>query len=140
MATLTSLRKAAKGAGISGAYKMSRAEILRYIDEPGCPPSKVMNPETYRCVARKGVAGRYILGTECRADQYLNTATNRCVTKTGRKGKRMDRARDPRYMLNPVTGRYVLKTGATGRELRGLPPLKKKRKTPPKPPRGPKPY
>jgi len=50
-----------------------------------CPPDKIMNPKTKRCVSRKGVIGRKILKgmNECPPDKIMNPKTKRCVSRKG---------------------------------------------------------
>jgi hypothetical protein len=134
MSTITELRTIARERGIEGYGKMNKSQLTRYI-QIVCRGDEVHNLTTNRCVKRRGKVGRSIAGPmPCRDDQLLNYTTNRCISKTGRTKRSKDLASSPRHMINPATGRYVLKTGAVGRQLRGLPPLKKKRKVAPKRP------
>jgi hypothetical protein len=72
-----------------------------------CPPDKILNPQTDRCVSKTGAIGKKILlellnknknkpkskkeikGNECPDDKILNPQTNRCVSKTGAIGKKI---------------------------------------------------
>lgn len=52
-----------------------------------CPPDKIINPATGRCVLKTGKIGRTILQTPCPPDKVRNPTTKRCVKKTGAIGK-----------------------------------------------------
>jgi hypothetical protein len=75
-----------------------------------CPPDKILNPETDRCVSKTGTVGKKILLEllnknknknkpksqkeiqiikECPHDKILNPETERCVSKTGAIGKKI---------------------------------------------------
>jgi len=65
-----------------------------------CPPNKILNPITNRCVSLKGVIGKKLLkGVEirkakpkikdCPPDKILNPITNRCVSLNGAIGKKL---------------------------------------------------
>jgi hypothetical protein len=66
-----------------------------------CPPDKILNPKTNRCVNRDGLIGKTLEGLigkaqenqakgekkVCKDDEILNPKTNRCVTKAGAIGE-----------------------------------------------------
>ena len=53
-----------------------------------CPPGKILNPKTNRCVDSKGKIGKAIVGkTECPEGTILNPKTGRCVNINGKIGK-----------------------------------------------------
>ena len=68
-----------------------------------CPPDKILNPETDRCVSRNGVKGKELVKKEkaktpspppkttkqCPPDKILNPETDRCVSRNGVKGKEL---------------------------------------------------
>ena len=68
-----------------------------------CPPDKIRNPATGRCVSKSGPTGKRILGStkhqkpkpskpskkDCPAGKIRNPATGRCVSRTGPTGKKI---------------------------------------------------
>jgi hypothetical protein len=61
-----------------------------------CPPDKILNPKTNRCVSKTGIIGKKLLNNKnnnknpnCPSDKILNPKTNRCVSKTGIIGKKL---------------------------------------------------
>lgn len=50
-------------------------------DNESCPPEKIRNPATGRCVLRTGAIGHRILG--CPDDKIRNPKTGRYVSRTG---------------------------------------------------------
>ena len=62
-----------------------------------CPPDKILNPATNRCVSKTGAIGKKLIGVvktkvikqDCPPDKILNPATKRCVSKTGAIGKKL---------------------------------------------------
>ena len=140
-----------------------------------CPPGKILNPATNRCVKRDGPTGRRILAAaapaarpasprrpprsgldglrqnlsdlnqaRCPPGKILNPATNKCVKRDGAIGRRIlaaqggsraaaaPRASSPRRpaaraasrgdcppgkIRNPATGRCVKRDGPTGRRI-----------------------
>ena len=65
-----------------------------------CPPDKIRNPATGRCVSKSGPIGKKILGSskpqtpkptkkDCPSDKIMNPATGRCVSRTGPTGKKI---------------------------------------------------
>jgi len=70
-----------------------------------CPPDKILNPLTKRCVSKTGAIGKKLMATviteikviknkpkvviNCPPDKILNPATNKCVSKTGAIGKKL---------------------------------------------------
>jgi hypothetical protein len=62
-----------------------------------CPPDKILNPATNRCVSKTGAIGKKLIGLvktkvikiDCPPDKILNPITKRCVSKTGAIGKKL---------------------------------------------------
>ena len=68
-----------------------------------CPPDKIFNPATGRCVKKDGRKGKEILQNQptpqptpgpqptkqCKPEEILNPATKRCVKRTGRIGQKL---------------------------------------------------
>lgn len=58
-----------------------------------CPPGKVLNPKTKRCVKANGAVGKKLTEESpkktCPEDKILNPKTNRCVNKNGALGKKL---------------------------------------------------
>jgi serine/threonine protein kinase len=54
-----------------------------------CPPGKVRNPKTRRCVKKTGIIGRQITEKDCPPDKIRNPKTRRCVKKTGSIGMKL---------------------------------------------------
>ena len=65
-----------------------------------CPPDKILNPATNKCVKRTGAIGRRLVG--CAPDEILNPVTGRCVKRNGTVGRRL-----LRNMNNPAGGGAV---------------------------------
>lgn len=71
--------------------------------KPKCPPEKVLNPVTGRCVNRDGKIGKQLLKdhvkvpekkknslkSKCPPEKILNPASGRCVNRDGKIGKRL---------------------------------------------------
>jgi len=64
-----------------------------------CPPNKIFNPNTNRCVLKSGAIGKKILASliikksdiikDCPPDKIFNPNSNRCVLKSGAIGKKL---------------------------------------------------
>lgn len=57
-----------------------------------CPPDKILNPKTNRCVNRDGLIGKTLeglIGKVCKDEEILNPKTKRCVKKAGAIGKKL---------------------------------------------------
>ena len=70
-----------------------------------CPPDKILNPATQRCVSKTGAIGKKLMASvimevkvnknkpkvvvDCPPDKILNPVTNKCVSKTGAIGKKL---------------------------------------------------
>lgn len=54
-----------------------------------CPPGKILNPVTGRCVKIDGRIGKTLISAkkDCKSGEILNPATGRCVKIDGRVGK-----------------------------------------------------
>lgn len=48
-----------------------------------CPPGKVMNPKTRRCVDAKGMVGKKLVAKECPPGKIINPKTGRCINAKG---------------------------------------------------------
>ena len=76
-----------------------------------CPPYKILNPKTDRCVSRSGQTGKKILKSMgiqninqgkkvnkgkkvCPPDKILNPKTDRCVSRSGQTGKKILRTQN----------------------------------------------
>ncbi len=70
-----------------------------------CPPGKILNPATGRCVDENGKIGRQVRGLT--PSPSPSESPRECP---------------PGKILNPATGRCVDENGKIGRELRGLAP------------------
>ena len=111
-----------------------------------CPPGKIVNPSTNRCVSETGKIGRQLLWAprppvttmtmmtddDCPPGKIINPPTNRCVSETGKIGRQLlwaprppvttmtmmtDDDCPPGKIINPPTNRCVSETGKIGREL-----------------------
>lgn len=82
-----------------------------------CPPDKVLNPVSGRCVSKTGAIGKKLTmkaKKTCPPGKVLNPVSGRCVSKKQEKKKPCP----PDKILNPASGRCVSKTGALGKKLR----------------------
>lgn len=88
-----------------------------------CPPGKIRNPSTSRCVDAKGPTGRRIRAargnvmTPCPAGTVRNAATGRCVRAVPVPASGAERRCPTGTVMNPTTRRCVKATGAIGRRL-----------------------
>ena len=110
-----------------------------------CPPNKILNPKTKKCVSRTGKIGRKLVqGSKskssaekkkpptkiCPPNKIINPKTKRCVSRIGKIGREIigkikpkpGSLKDvticpPNKILNPKTKRCVLRSGKIGREL-----------------------
>ena len=78
-------------------------EVVKDNTSKDCPPNKILNPKTNRCVSKTGAIGKSLLSSgtnikktdtkqppvKCPANKILNPKTNRCVSKTGAIGKKI---------------------------------------------------
>ena len=71
-----------------------------------CPPDKIINPYTGRCVSRTGRVGRQLLRGEEPRQQPRSPTGNDCP-----------RPCDPTKICNPQSRRCVSRTGTIGRRL-----------------------
>ena len=102
--------------------------------EPPCEDYKICNPNTRRCVLRRGQIGRKLLhgnyiiprkrskGSKikrkvskkfkpCKPHQYRNKTTNRCVNKPGYKRDRKSKKCKSHQYRNKITNRCVNRSG-----------------------------
>lgn len=71
-----------------------------------CPPSKVLNPDSKRCVRRDGRIGKRVLAAGgCRPDQLRNPNTNRCVLRSGRVGRSLEKRSTSKKPRSPFSDR-----------------------------------
>ena len=111
-----------------------------------CPPGKIMNPKTGRCVNRNGKLGKEILkksskkakspkrvqSGNCPPGKIMNPKTGRCVNRNGKLGKEILKKSSrktkspkrvqsgncpPGKIMNPKTGRCVNRDGKIGKEI-----------------------
>lgn len=103
-----------------------------------CPPEKVLNPRTRRCVRRDGALGRRIMAASkrrshtpktrryrvatgalkpCRPGQERNPATRRCRKRVSAVRITRRRTCPADKILNPRTHRCVKRDGAIGKAL-----------------------
>jgi len=90
------------------------------VDE--CPPEKIMNPASGRCVLRTGVTGKKLLKAaggggaaapaaarvvECPPEKIMNPASGRCVLRTGALGKKIIKAAGGGGAAAPAAPRMV---------------------------------
>jgi len=72
-----------------------------------CPPEKIRNPKTKRCVLKTGKIGKSIINKKRSSQSYKSTSTISPIIKDC----------PPEKILNPMTKRCVLKTGKIGKSL-----------------------
>jgi len=110
-----------------------------------CPPNKILNPKTKKCVSRTGKIGRKLVQSSkskssaekkkpptkiCPPNKIINPKTKRCVSRIGKIGRELvnkikptqSSLKDvhicpPNKIINPKTKRCVLRSGKIGREL-----------------------
>jgi hypothetical protein len=72
--------------------------------EKKCPPGKILNPVTQRCVKTNGKIGKSLVTGEkkCGSGQILNPATGRCVKINGKIGKKLVNQNIPRPVAKLV--------------------------------------
>jgi hypothetical protein len=72
--------------------------------EKKCPPGKILNPVTQRCVKTNGKIGKSLVTGEkkCGSGQILNPATGRCVKINGKIGKKLVNQNIPRQVSKIV--------------------------------------
>lgn len=72
--------------------------------EKKCPPGKILNPVTQRCVKTNGKIGKSLVTGEkkCGSGQILNPATGRCVNINGKIGKKLVNQNIPRPVAKLV--------------------------------------
>lgn len=75
-------------------------KILADLDKKECPPGKVMNPKTGRCVKDKAASKK----KECPPGKVMNPKTGRCVKDKAASEKKEC---PPGKVVNPKTGRCV---------------------------------
>ena len=83
-----------------------------------CPPEKILNPKTNRCVSKSGKIGKMLVKQttpleknpktpaidknpkqkDCPSDKILNPKTNRCVSKSGKIGKMLEKSDLPKVV------------------------------------------
>ena len=93
-----------------------------------CPPGKIINPKTGRCVLRSGKIGQQIL-----QDRKKKTASKKTTTGKASSSKYSVKT----HVFNEKTGRWVKRDGKIGRQILGKENVSRKAaaKTPSKTPR-----
>lgn len=98
--------------------------------ENSCPPGKIRNPATGRCVSENGAIGRRLRrenqpeerpqenkkNRDCPPGKVRNPATGRCVNVRGPIGKNIIEC-PPGTRMNPVNGRCVKEKSSVREEL-----------------------
>jgi hypothetical protein len=93
-----------------------------------CPPGKIRNPRTNRCVKKTGRIGKKLIPSkdkECDENKVVNPKTKRCVKKLSRIGRKLspvyynERSKNcaSGKILNPRTKRCVKRDGRVGRRV-----------------------
>jgi len=54
-----------------------------------CPPNKILNPTTNRCILKTGLTAKKMVKKTCPSNKILNPTTNRCILKTGLTAKKI---------------------------------------------------
>lgn len=86
---------------------MSFVLIDKKMSLDSCPPEKIRNPKTKRCVLKTGKIGKSIINKKRSSQSYKSTSTISPIIKDC----------PPEKILNPMTKRCVLKTGKIGKSL-----------------------
>jgi hypothetical protein len=72
-----------------------------------CPPGKVLNPKTNRCILEKNIKDKKEMKT-CPLGKVLNPKTNRCILEKNIKDKKEMKTCPLGKVLNPKTNRCIL--------------------------------
>jgi hypothetical protein len=75
-----------------------------------CPPEKIINPGTGRCVKKNGVTGKQLINNS------NNGVTGKRIINNSNKTN-IVKICPPEKIINPGTGRCVKKNGVTGKQL-----------------------
>lgn len=89
-----------------------------------CPPDKILNPETRRCVSKKGAIGKKLMKNQMNitkkhtiSKQLLTKKLKLVENKEEPSSKRTQKKCPEDKILNPKTNRCVSKKGAIGKKL-----------------------
>ena len=89
-----------------------------------CPPNKVLNPKSGRCVSKTGRIGRKLSESQNNKPVRRRSSSRRSSIQRRRSSRRRSRSRSsvnktcpPNKVLNPKSGRCVSKTGIIGKKL-----------------------
>lgn len=85
--------------------------------EKECPPDKILNPKTKRCVKKTGSIGKQLLLKALPKAPSKENLTKKKVAKTVPKQVKKIKTCPPDKVLNPESKRCVKKTGALGKKL-----------------------
>ena len=152
------VRDTMKDVDTKSAQYVSKGKTTPQSGIKECPPDKILNHATKRCVSKTGAIGKKLVEQErkqkqphkspsssssndkekeiCPPDKILNHATKRCVSKTGAIGKKLveqerfdkrksqnkkqkeeDKVCKDNQIFNPATKRCVSRTGVVGKKL-----------------------
>ena len=89
-----------------------------------CPPDKILNLNTRRCVKRNSPQGRRLQIEQdgCPPGKMINPHTRRCISVNGSVAKKLLATNNcpEGKMINPETKRCVSIDGPIGRRIRGI--------------------
>ena len=89
-----------------------------------CPPGKILNLNSRRCVKRDSLKGKRLIKEQegCPPGKMINPNTNRCIDIEGKIGRRLRSQQQcpAGKIMNPNTNRCVDIEGKIGRRLRGI--------------------
>lgn len=74
--------------------------------DKNCPPGKILNPKTGRCVKTDGKIGMTLSKKVCPSDKILNPNTGRCVKANGRIGKTLQSNVEVEIIFKPGMVQY----------------------------------
>lgn len=86
-------------------------------EEKECPPDKILNPKTKRCVKKTGSIGKQLLLKALPKAPPKENLTKKKVAKAAPKQVKKIKTCPPDKVLNPESKRCVKKTGALGKKL-----------------------
>jgi hypothetical protein len=82
-----------------------------------CPPGKILNPKTGRCVKVDGKIGMKLSKQICPSDKILNPDTGRCVKLNGKIGKKLQNNIEIEIVFKPGLVPYWNSSLDSGRSL-----------------------
>ena len=100
--------------------------LVQHEKKKECPPGKVLNPRTNRCIKDKGKKNAAAEANvphlekkkECPPGKVLNPKTNRCIKDKAAAEVQPEKKCPPGKVLNPKTNRCVNENGKIGMKLR----------------------